>query len=415
VFSKKRVSKEADTQIEQVGKDTDMNGNFLETSSSEATTTGAETTPLSDHDAANGDLDSVDVESVQPSNETAATLDRSDFKPGVISTQVSAPEMSIGDDELPEAGELEIDLTTSSGADKPENSVYAPILWPGDLQGKMPPPLPFIPQPRVSKASSEIVDWPDTIIDSYVVASVGKATCISLRGDGKRYFGTSRQDSCVVAAVPSGRANSLVHLLAVADGVGSADLSHIASKLACRVALEELSVPSNLDGNWQETSAAVFRRVAVAIHSYAADAEIDPVRLLTTLRLAKVVPDASPGGGAHVFVASVGDGLTEHLGTDGVAIADNDVAVNGDEEALSPSTKALPRHADFFDAREFDLMSGEAVVLATDGAQAVWNSGHSIGSLVVRSDSTPMEIAWALDVRAQSHMDDRTVAFWRQG
>ena len=348
---------------------------------------------------------------------------------------ISATEVPLSEGELAQSDEIvsdsSNDLSASSGVSAVTTDLSEPVLedvvqpaavkssyhpreWPGALVGRVPPPIPFLANPRLGKSAEEIIDFPDTIIDSYIHGNVGHAMCVSTRGDGKRHFGTSRQDSCAIALFSlEGSSEADISFLTVADGVGSADMSHFASKIATRTAIETLMMLSDSTESWEIQSREVFREVAESLQAYAEKKEIEIKRLITTLRIAKIVPSIATGTSV-VSVANIGDGGTFHLDSSGAVKPNENALENGSADELSPTTKALPHHAETFDFSQFSIEPGEAVVLATDGAVGVWNAGIPLGQLVVGERPETLEIAWALDVRARGHVDDRTIAFWCQ-
>lgn len=315
--------------------------------------------------------------------------------------------------------QIEGDTTNSRS---PENiSIYSSghdythPTWPGPLLGKFPPPLPYLPKPRIGLDSAEVLNFPDIVIDSYFHQNSGFAGCISIRGNKKRHFGSTRQDSVAVFAAESDSSpTGLIHILIAADGVGSADMSHLASRQAVVLAMEELKNRANSSKEWNIQCAEIFDSVATGLTTFAHGLGFDVSRLITTLRIVKVIPDAV-GNNSRIFAASVGDGVTYHLDADGKA-KDNlgGEAGFGVDDQVSTATKALPNHYKYFEAKEFLISKGESVVIATDGAQEVWTAGIELGQLIADQNADAFQIAWALDVRARSATDDRSLSFWRQ-
>ena len=292
---------------------------------------------------------------------------------------------------------------------------YVPASWPGPLMGKESPPLPYVAKPRFTTNPEEVINFPDTFIESYVQANQGLAGAVSIRGNRKRNYGSSRQDSATVLPVGTTDLNNgLFHLIMVADGVGSADLSHLASREAIISALRHLMLSVESEEDWHVQCAELFRKVEEDLRKLSVDRDIEISRLATTLRLAKVVPDQSSNQ-STVFTASVGDGVTYHIGADGrfidLKFAERQAS---DGAGLSTATKALPQHSSMFESGVFSLQSGETVVVATDGTQEVWNAGIPFENLLAAYSGDILQVAWALDVRARGATDDRSIGFWRQ-
>jgi len=292
---------------------------------------------------------------------------------------------------------------------------YFPASWPGPLVGKFPPPLPYIPKPRLAVDPTEVLNFPDIVIDSHFQPDAGFAACISIRGNKKRHYGSSRQDSVAIFATESEvGAGRLIHFLLVADGVGGADLSHLASRKAVTTAMAELKMRADSHAEWKNQCAEVFSAVAAGLTAFADERSLNVSRLVTTLRIAKVVPSEVEGQ-SRVFSACVGDGVTYHLDSNGEPKDSlSGESGFGHDDEVSTATKALPYHAEYFEFKEFLVNRGESVVVATDGAQEVWTAGISLGSLIANQNTDALQIAWALDVKTRSATDDRSLSFWRQ-
>ncbi|MFF0450093.1 protein phosphatase 2C domain-containing protein [Streptomyces sp. NPDC004609] len=299
--------------------------------------------------------------------------------------------------------------------------------------GARPPSYPAKPLglPSVREADLLAATLPDTVLDG---AEIGTLTvrAVSVRGDSHRWHGECRQDAVGVSrlgpTVPpgagrgGGTAQSGLLLLAVADGVGSAPLSHRGSHHAVRLLARYLDrVAEELAAALRGRDEAAFSALAdTAVANTAAElrqlTEGPGTAYATTLR-ALVVP-LDPDVTARGFLA-VGDGglfrlrdrSWQHLDAPGTP---------GGAAVIDTRTAALP---DAFSGVTAGLLPpsepGDVLVLCTDGF-----SGPLTGERELREQlaeqwghSAPVpelsDFMWQVQTRVKSYDDDRSaVCLW---
>ncbi|MFI6289770.1 protein phosphatase 2C domain-containing protein [Streptomyces sp. NPDC051018] len=301
--------------------------------------------------------------------------------------------------------------------------------------GARPPSYPANPLglPSVREADLLAATLPDTVLDG---AEIGALTvrAVSVRGDSHRWNGECRQDAVGVsrlgpAPAPGagrgdGTAQSGLLLLAVADGVGSAPLSHRGSSHAVRLLARYLDrVAEELAAALRNRDVATFTALAdTAVANTAAElrnlTEGPGTAYATTLR-ALVVP-LDPDVTARGFLA-VGDGglfrlrdrRWERLDAPGAPGADG---------VIDTRTAALP---DAYSGVGAALLTpsepGDVLILCTDGF-----SGPLAGERELRdrlaeqwghSAAVPelSDFMWQVQTRVKSYDDDRSVVCLWEG
>lgn len=241
----------------------------------------------------------------------------------------------------------------------------------------------------------------------------------SKRGRSHAYGGSFREDHCGARVVGPW------HLLAVADGAGSAALSRLGSQIAVEAALEalEAAVSPSPEGNALEKVATILtdaaRSAAQALDTRAEADAIDRRALSTTLILAVVRRIA-----AGIFTAALG------IGDGGAGIVDLQAGVviplsvpDGGEFAgqtrfldvaacdearvrteISPHFSALLLMTDGITDPHLPT---EAAFAAFDAWAALWQ--EITGAVDVHAPEAPDQLLAWLDFWSHGNHDDRTL------
>jgi hypothetical protein len=269
-----------------------------------------------------------------------------------------------------------------------------------EFEPKPPPPGPY---------------RPDTLFDGW---SAGRFTVrlASVRGYSHRYSGTPRQDEAQVAF----HRRSGAVAFAVADGVSSADYSHVGSSVACQSAvariIRQLSAPGQ-GFSWRDlVEEAVEDLAAWAAHMLGRD-QVEPAeveaRFATTLVAGYALPTAQ---GAVVSMIQIGDSgawLLRRGRYYPVLDEKNDPRAPLISSAVSP----LPRIPAALTPVEFSLPAASALLIGSDGfGDPLGDGSGMVGQLFARHLTSPpsgLALAHLLDFSRETFDDDRTlVALW---
>ncbi|MET7511406.1 protein phosphatase 2C domain-containing protein [Streptomyces albidoflavus] len=308
-------------------------------------------------------------------------------------------------------------------APEPEAGPALPELgdpWHG---GPKPPLYRPVPQaaPAVRGAGIEGALVPDIVVDG---AEHGQLTvrAASVRGDSHRYQAEPRQDSVCVARIGSAESELLV--LGVADGVGSAPLSHLGSQKACALAAGALDrVAGPLATALAEGDLAGFRtlarqavsEVATLLRHEAERYGRQPSEFATTLRLLVVPldPEVRVRG-----LLTLGDGGTALLreGRWNTALGGTE---EGDDAVIDTRTPALPTTREPV-ATLITTLPGDVLVVCTDGLSTPLAGDQDTARFLARAWSAehvpgPADFLWQLQYRVKSYDDDRSAAVLWEG
>ncbi|MDQ1322567.1 MAG: hypothetical protein QG655_3815 [Actinomycetota bacterium] len=255
---------------------------------------------------------------------------------------------------------------------------------------------------------------PDTTIDGWSndIVTVRGA---SLRGHVHRHNGAPRQDDFAIHALPDGRLIALV-----ADGVSSANQSHLGSTMAVRQATHWLKTqlpPQTADTDWM----ALVRDAAYALITQAQamlqlqdppDVGSAEKEMATTLLCAVIEPTAE--GVLRASIVGIGDSgawlLREGQFTPVLG------GKTADEGGLSSNAVAgLPRLPGGLQPSVIEIREGDVLLLGTDGIGDPLGTGEGgVGNLfrkLLDGDRPPslIEFAHALDFSRETFDDDRTL------
>ncbi|RBQ20062.1 hypothetical protein DP939_09550 [Spongiactinospora rosea] len=230
----------------------------------------------------------------------------------------------------------------------------------------------------------------------------------SVRGDYHRYDGLPRQDAMLIRKLGESHV-----LLAVADGLGSRDMSHLGAAQACRAAFEECPA-SLLDGYETRSDPVVyFADIAESMMDFARDKGVAVAQTATTLTVAVI--DVQVQQGVRLcHIMRVGDSTAMQLhGGEWTSCFPQD----DDQTLASSATYALPGDAARVEATTWVLPPGVMLLFCTDGL-AKPMAGRAVREQLATwwQEGTPPslpEFLWQLSFRVKTHDDDRTaICVW---
>lgn len=264
------------------------------------------------------------------------------------------------------------------------------------------PTVPVLPQ-RHSSGQHGIVADSGTLADGMVAICAA-----SIQGLSHRSAAGSRQDSYSFAAEGTRIA------CAVADGLGSAPLSHLGSEAAARTA----ATVAITGGGHAETAAGVSAALRII-----ADQINQPVDLLATTLATLVVEVGAPDDSWTVAVTEWGDtratvyrpGVIVDGHPDWRRLADS----CSNDEVFANSVNPLPHCPHPRAQGLYEWKPGEMLLLATDGidAQLVASNpvGHGLAGAWEQSPSIWQFIADVGFDRAGARDDRTAICLWRAG
>ncbi|MEW2352981.1 protein phosphatase 2C domain-containing protein [Spirillospora sp. NPDC029432] len=245
---------------------------------------------------------------------------------------------------------------------------------------------------------------PDTVLDAAQAPGL-VIRAASTRGDAHRYNAQPRQD-----AMGLWRISERIILACVADGLGSAELSHLGAMAACDAARKLRKRP---DEQFKEMAERYFSRIAEAVEAAAAERGVAAAELATTF-LAAVLEVGADDSPHKVWLMRVGDCEAMVL-SKGEWESCFDTA--SEDEVSSSATLALPGHADQVEICEMPLDRGDMLLLCTDGLSKPMRGEEVRTQLADWWGAFPPSMAeflWQLSFRARTHDDDRTaICVWR--
>lgn len=210
----------------------------------------------------------------------------------------------------------------------------------------------------------------------------------SLRGNLHRYNGCPRQDDFALCYL---RDTDRL-LIAVADGVSSADQSHLGSTFAVRASLQWLQANVELDpatADWSDLFKDVAWTLVEQSSSYF-DVEKDATeaeRLMATTLVCGVVDFPSNSDCAIAYIVSVGDSgawILNELGFRPIIGGKTDL----ESGLTSSAVRGLPQVPTTIDMRKVDFSVGDVLLLGTDGfgdplGSGVGELGDHFSSLLI--------------------------------
>jgi serine/threonine protein phosphatase PrpC len=317
---------------------------------------------------------------------------------------------------------VQIQLDPSPAAVAPRLPVTAfpepPVI------GKAPRYAPFfvgaLPQSRAAAFGQAV---PDTALDGADLAGL-TVRGASLRGDRHRYLKEVRQDAMGIWQVSDGQTAAL--LVCAADGVSSDDLSHVGAAEACRL-LRDLATPkvsrffrASRDAQWiTDLWEDLAERISAKMTAFAAQLQIEPKQLSTTLAAALVEANPVNPEARRYVILNVGDARAFLLHK-GEFLSCMPEAHASSDAITSTATSALPTSVGQVGTAFGIIGQEDMLMVCSDGMSdpmanpgvrdslAGWWGGDHIPSMP--------EYGWQVGYRIATYDDDRTaVCIWGRG
>lgn len=317
---------------------------------------------------------------------------------------------------------VQIQLTSSPEAvapDRPPVTVFPepPVI------SKAPRYAPFfvgaLPESRAAAFGQAV---PDTTLDGADLAGL-TVRGASLRGDRHRYLKEVRQDAMGMWQISDGQTAAL--LVCAADGVGSDDLSHIGAAEACCL-LRDLTTPKvsrffrARDAQWiTDLWEDLVECIAVRMTALAAQLQVEPKQLSTTLAAALVEANPANPEARRYVILNVGDARAFLLRR-GEFVPCLPEAHASSDAITSTATSALPTSVGQVGTAFGMIGEEDMLMVCSDGMSdpmvnpgvrdtlAGWWGGDHIPSVP--------EYGWQVGYRIATYDDDRTaVCVWGRG
>lgn len=262
----------------------------------------------------------------------------------------------------------------------------------------------------------------ETVCDAFDWAG-WSVRAASVRGLSHRHFSEPRQDAYAIRSSSDG--DRLV--LVVCDGVGSAELSHEASRCAAdRLADTVLAAESADEDFWSETFFVASDEIvdlSRRLSNKPIETPADARRVMATTAHVVVLDGLSRPGPWTGVSASVGDSTAWHAtALEGIAF-DSFRQINAsrqrdDQQLASTSTSSLP----IVDTRsinieQVELSAGQLLLVCSDGVSDAFVGGAGQVPLTLgewwAEPPTAINFAAHVGYGRRTHTDDRTcIALW---
>jgi len=269
-----------------------------------------------------------------------------------------------------------------------------------------------IPKKPVERQFRSFETVRDTAID-WLDDKLGSLRAVSVRGHIHRYLGEVRQDNFAFAR----RGNYLV--LAVADGVGSAQASHLGSAVVSRLVVEDEAL-LNAIASAKTPGEVELRDISTTLRAIAAEHGLDESDVSTTLTLAIVFdkPVDSTSAETFVMLAQIGDSPAFKISAGEWIELRCPAAATSGSDLIDNSVEPLPgRHTASVWVEAF--REGETLALVSDGVEDPVKSNsayaRALADLWRQTAPAPADLLKVLDATVKSFDDDRTIIGVRFG
>lgn len=274
------------------------------------------------------------------------------------------------------------------------------------------PTVDFEPRVASVEGSQRGSFRPDTVVDGWST----KGLCVraaAIRGDAHRIEGSPRQDDFALAH----HAGTGSVVIAVADGVSSARDSHFGASAVCRYALSTVLDAMDLDHepNWTGLiKGAAWTLVELARRRLGetTDPRVAQRLFATTLTVALAVPTGSRT--SKISGVCVGDSAAWLLRASELTCIGGGKMSQSPDEPFSSLVTALPAVPTSLDIFESELLTGDALLVMSDGVGDSLGDGTGLlGDLLKHQLRLPpplLQMARIADFSRETFNDDRTLA-----
>jgi serine/threonine protein phosphatase PrpC len=303
-----------------------------------------------------------------------------------------------------------------------------PSVPPGPSEGQGPTGLPVPPvllgEPKLTSTPGALPTAEASVADSLLDGGEVDGLVVraaSIRGDEHRYYGETRQDAFAIASMltPAATPNSPALLVAVADGIGSEELSQVGSQTVCSLLARHMRSyagailnPGSADPSLRDKRCLeVVEALHEELNREAKRRNVAPRALSTTLSVALI--GTADGLSRRAIVFAVGDSPIFTLRNGQFSKV---LPVEADGGLAGNPTDALPTSIGPVRATELSLQSGDMLLVCTDGLGNPMKGNPSVTGHLAWSWADPPSLPdfyWQFSFRAVTFGDDRTaVCVW---
>ncbi|MBY9075962.1 protein phosphatase 2C domain-containing protein [Nocardioides sp. WL0053] len=280
------------------------------------------------------------------------------------------------------------------------HDVTKPLSFgPAAVLKPQPPRLPDWPHTAMEHVPDTAIDWLDT--------EVGHVRAVSARGHMHRYLGEVRQDSYGLGLVED------VLVISVADGLGSAEWSHMGSAVASAEAARWKGFLELTCGDAAPFETVSMEALAEELAAVAADRGVDVREVATTLVAAAVRTRqmSEQGIAFEVTLLQVGDSTAWRCSSEEGGWVKLGEEPDDRSTLISTAVDPLPLHHEARVWRE-TFEAGETLALVSDGVGNMFQANSDYASVLAGlwqdGAPTPSRLLEVVDATVKSFDDDRT-------